>query len=124
MTSIYLVVHNYRVDGWDGRERVEETVDTDQWFGSEDDAAGFLRKKGLPTYEEQVERMRAERDRVYRAALSKYKRDMRKVETAKRAGISPALLITPVEPVKPATPLPQEWHDIIDVTKHTDQKRN
>lgn len=122
MTSIYLVAHNYRVDDWGGREHIEETVDTDQWFGSEDDAAEFLRKKGLTTYEEQVEKMRAERDKIYHAALSKYKRDMRKVETAKRAGISPALLITPVEPVKPATPLPQEWYTIIDVTEYTENK--
>ena len=124
MTVIYLVHHNYRTDDYSGREYIESVPDTDQWFATEDDAAEFLRGEGLLTYDEQVAAMRTEREKVYAAAVSKYKRDMRKIETAKKAGVSPALLNIPSEPRPPAAPLPQEWHDIVEITKYTKEEGN
>lgn len=124
MTVIYLVQHNYRTDDYSGREYIESVPDTDQWFATEDAAAAFLLPKGLATYDEQVASMRTDREKAYAAAVSKYKRDMRKIETAKKAGVSPALLNTPVEPRPPSTPVPQEWYDIVEIPEHTKEEGN
>lgn len=123
MTAIYLIVHNYLVDDYSGREHTEEDADLEQWFPSEDSAREFMRDKGLRTYDEEVSEMSAKRDEVYSAALRKYERDMRKIATAKKAGISPALLITPVKPVKPSRPQPRDWYEVVSISEYTPKER-
>lgn len=124
MSAVYLVQHSYRTDDYSGREYIESVPDTDQWFLSEDAALVFLRDKGLATYEEQVASMRTEREKVYAAAVSKYTRDMRKIETAKKAGVSPALLNIPTEPRPPAEPLPREWYEVIEIAQYVKEEGN
>lgn len=123
MTAIYLIVHNYLVDDYNGREHTEEDADLEQWFPSEDAAREFMRRKGLHTYDETASEMSAKRDEVYSAAIRKYERDTRKVATAKKAGISPALLITPVKPVKPSRPEPRDWYEVVSINEYTPEER-
>ncbi len=94
-TDIYLIVYNYTTEDYSGREYEDTDADLDHWFDSEESALQFMRDHNMPTRAEQVERMSAEREKVYRAALAKYTRETRRVNTAIKAGISPSLLVTP-----------------------------
>lgn len=120
--DIYLIASTNIRDDYSGREYEDTDADLDHWFDSEESARKFMRDHNMPTHTEQVERMSAEREEVYRAALAKYTREMRGVNTAIKSGISPFLLVTPKEPARPGTPRPQSWYEVVAVSKYDDTR--